>query len=187
MASGDIGGSLDAPAPPPRLAPKGPNEPALGEAKGTEPSSRNEPCKGGTRDGPPAGPAGPSRAGSQTYVSNLEWAIQESLSSGTEVGAISPGLGRLHGLTFDASGNLYVASQGGSLARKDLLPLPSTAMARTGSAARRPHIEQVGFTCSKSNFLCLSSSSKSFTSRSVPFSLSRSQESHWNESSLFEP
>jgi hypothetical protein len=65
---------------------------------------------------PPAGPAGPSRAGSQIYVSNLEGAIQESSSLGTEVGAISPVLGQLHGLTFDASGNLYVASQGGSLA-----------------------------------------------------------------------
>jgi hypothetical protein len=56
MASGDIARSLDAPAPPGRFAPKGPNEPALGEAKGTEPSSRNEPCKGGTRDGLPGRP-----------------------------------------------------------------------------------------------------------------------------------
>jgi hypothetical protein len=34
-------------------------------------------------------------------------------AASTEVGAISPVLGQLHGLTFDASGNLYVASQGG--------------------------------------------------------------------------
>ncbi len=59
------------------------------------------------------GVAGRSHAGSLIFVSNFGGTIQEFTSSGTEVGTISPGLGQLHGLAFDASGNLYVASQSG--------------------------------------------------------------------------
>jgi hypothetical protein len=56
----DVGKKKETPRwTPLRLVPKGPNEPARGEAPGTEVSSRNEPCKGGTRDGSPGRPRRP--------------------------------------------------------------------------------------------------------------------------------